>query len=46
MTEISLNVLDIANNSIRANASLIEIIIQIQRDLDTLTIMIADNGCG
>lgn len=46
MTEISLNVLDIANNSIRANASLIEISIQIKRDLDTLTIMIADNGCG
>ena len=46
MTEISLNVLDIANNSIRAEASLIEIIIQIQRDLDQLTITIADNGCG
>ncbi len=46
MTEISLNVLDIANNSIRAEASLIEIIIQIQRDLDILTITIADNGCG
>ena len=46
MTELSLNVLDIANNSIRANASLIEIKIQIQRDLDTLTIIIADNGCG
>lgn len=46
MTEISLNVLDIANNSIRADASLIEIIIQIQRDLDILTITIADNGCG
>lgn len=46
MTEISLNVLDIANNSIRANASLIEIKIQIQRDLDALTITITDNGCG
>ena len=46
MTEISLNVLDIANNSIRAEASLIEIIIQVQRDLDILTITIADNGCG
>lgn len=46
MTEISLNVLDIANNSIRAEASLIEIIIQIQRDLDILTVTIADNGCG
>jgi anti-sigma regulatory factor (Ser/Thr protein kinase) len=46
MTEISLNVLDIANNSIRANASLIEIKIQIKRDLDTLITIIADNGCG
>ncbi|MBP1754519.1 MAG: Histidine kinase-, gyrase and HSP90-like ATPase [Firmicutes bacterium] len=46
MTEISLNVLDIANNSIRAEASLIEIIIQIQRDSDRLMITIADNGCG
>jgi len=46
MTEISLNVLDIANNSIRAGATLIEIIIQIQRDLNTLKITIADNGCG
>ncbi|HWT76529.1 MAG TPA: ATP-binding protein [Mobilitalea sp.] len=46
MTELSLNVLDIANNSIRAGADLIEINIQIQRDMDTLTIIIADNGCG
>lgn len=46
MTELSLNVLDVANNSIRANATLIEITIQIQRDLDRLTIIIADNGCG
>lgn len=46
MTELSLNVLDIANNSIRANATLIEINIQIQRDLDILRITIADNGCG
>jgi anti-sigma regulatory factor (Ser/Thr protein kinase) len=46
MTELSLNVLDIANNSIRANASLIEIKIQIKRDLDILIITITDNGCG
>lgn len=46
MTELSLNVLDIANNSIRANATLIEINIQIQRDLDILRITITDNGCG
>lgn len=46
MTEISLNVLDIANNSIRADATFIEITVQIQRDQDTLTIIISDNGCG
>lgn len=46
MTELSLNVLDIANNSIRAGAELIEITIKIQRDRDTLDIIIADNGCG
>jgi anti-sigma regulatory factor (Ser/Thr protein kinase) len=46
MTELSLNVLDIANNSIRAKASLIEIKILIQREFDTLTIIITDNGCG
>lgn len=46
MTEISLNVLDIANNSIRAGAGLIEITVQIRRDLDALTIIISDNGSG
>jgi hypothetical protein len=46
MTELSLNVLDIANNSVRAGATLIEIIVQIHRDLNTLKITIADNGCG
>jgi anti-sigma regulatory factor (Ser/Thr protein kinase) len=46
MTELSLNVLDVANNSIRANATLIEIKIQVQRDHDRLTITIADNGYG
>lgn len=46
MTEISLNVLDVAENSIRANASLIEVTVAADRKLDTLTIMIKDNGCG
>lgn len=46
MTELSLNVLDVANNSVRANASLIEITIQIQRETNKLTIIITDNGCG
>lgn len=46
MTEISLNVLDVANNSVSANATLVEIKIQIQRELDKLTVSIIDNGCG
>jgi anti-sigma regulatory factor (Ser/Thr protein kinase) len=46
MTEISLNVLDVANNSIRAGADLIEISVQVQRETDILSIVIADNGCG
>ncbi|MFT4145315.1 MAG: ATP-binding protein [Mobilitalea sp.] len=46
MTELSLNVLDIANNSIRAGAGLVEIDIEIHRDLDVMSITITDNGCG
>ena len=46
MTEISLYVLDIAQNSIRENASLIEINVEADEKLDVLTIIIKDNGCG
>lgn len=46
MTEISLNVLDVAENSVRADSSLIEITISISTDLDILNITISDNGCG
>jgi Signal transduction histidine kinase len=46
MTELSLNVLDVANNSIRAGADLIEISVHIQREEDIMSITIADNGCG
>jgi len=46
MTEISLNVHDVAENSIRANASLVEISVLISQPDDLLTITIADNGCG
>ncbi len=46
MTEISLNVLDVAENSIRAEASLIEISVVIDTKADTLSIGIKDNGCG
>lgn len=46
MPEIALNVLDIAENSVRAEASLIEITVDVNQSADTLTIMIVDNGCG
>ncbi len=46
MTELSLNVLDIAQNSIAARASLIKITVSINTKEDTLTIIIWDNGCG
>lgn len=41
-----MNILDVANNSIRAKASLIEINVIIDRRKDTLVIQISDNGCG
>ena len=46
MTEISLNVLDVAQNSIRANASLVEISVCADRKTDWLIITIKDNGFG
>ena len=46
MTEISLNILDVAQNSVRAEASLIEISVDISSETDRLTIIIKDNGCG
>lgn len=46
LPELSLNILDIANNSISAGADLIEIIVRIHRDANSLLLMINDNGCG
>ena len=46
MQELSLNVLDIAQNSIRAGASLITITVAERRTDAFLEISIADNGCG
>lgn len=46
MPEISLNILDVAENSVRAGASLIEIGVFVQTEEDTLTVVIKDNGCG
>lgn len=46
MTEISLNVLDVAENSTRAGAALVEITVDADMDADRLTIIIKDDGCG
>lgn len=46
MTEISLNILDVAQNSISAGAKLIEISVVADIKSDTLTVVIKDNGCG
>ena len=44
MKELSLNILDITENSTKANATLVEISI-LEKD-DTLTLVIKDNGTG
>lgn len=46
MTEISLNILDVAQNSVRADATLISITVNANTKDDLLTITIEDNGCG
>lgn len=46
MTEISLNILDVAQNSIRAKASLVEIWVEVDTKADRLDVKIKDNGCG
>lgn len=46
MRELSLNVLDVAQNSITAMASLITVEVEEDRLTDTLTIRIIDNGKG
>jgi hypothetical protein len=46
MQELSLNILDIAENSTRAGATLVRIDIIEDPDADLLTIRITDNGCG
>ena len=46
MTEISLNVLDVAQNSVKAKASLVEVSVAADTTANKLTIKINDNGCG
>lgn len=46
MRELSLNVMDVAQNSVRADADLVRITVTESAKDDNLTIRIADNGCG
>lgn len=46
MTELSLNVLDVAENSVKAEATLIEISVCSDLAKDLMTIVIKDNGKG
>lgn len=46
MNELSLHILDIVNNSVKAGASLILLNITEEVASDLLTIVIEDNGCG
>ena len=44
MRELSLNILDIAENSVKAGATLVHILLD--ETEETLTLEIRDNGCG
>ena len=46
MRELSLNVMDVAQNSVRAEATVVRITVTESDKDDRLTIEIADNGCG
>ena len=46
MPELSLNVLDVTENSTRAGAKLVSIRVTADHGSDTLTIQIEDDGCG
>lgn len=46
MRELSLNVMDVAQNSVRAEASLVTITVTESDQDDRLTIAIKDDGCG
>ena len=46
MPEISLNILDVAQNSVSADATLIEISAEADTRKDRLVIMVRDNGRG
>ena len=46
MRELSLHILDVAENSLRAGASLVEILVEEDIVQNKVIIKILDNGCG
>ncbi|MDR3050292.1 MAG: ATP-binding protein [Oscillospiraceae bacterium] len=46
MRDLSLHILDLAQNSVRAGASLVEISLLADPDADRLTVTLRDDGCG
>lgn len=46
MLELSLHILDIVNNSVKAGASLIQVSVNEAKSKNLLEILIQDNGCG
>ncbi len=46
MPEISLNILDVAENSVKAGAKLVKLDVDADTEKNTLTVVIDDNGCG
>lgn len=46
MTELALHILDIANNSIRAEAKHVTVSVTADTRADRLTISVSDDGCG
>ncbi len=46
MQELSMNILDVAENSVRAGACLVEITVDESPSSDLLSVTVSDNGCG
>lgn len=46
MRELSLNILDVAENSLKAGADTIKIDVEFLREENKLTVRVSDNGCG
>lgn len=46
MQELSMNILDVAENSVRAGACLVEIAVDESPQADLLSVTVSDNGCG